>query len=163
MVGRALSAYGIGLVGLILIKILAPGFYAKQDIKTPVKIAVGVLIMTQVSNYIFVPIFSHAGLTLSIGLGALANALLLSSDCAAAAFISRRRAGRAFVQLIGACLVLAGAMHWVSANFDWIAMRATPFARIMLLGASLVVFAGLYFGMLSAMGFKYAYFKRRAH
>ncbi|QSN60743.1 MULTISPECIES: murein biosynthesis integral membrane protein MurJ [unclassified Caballeronia] len=164
MVGRALSAYGIGLVGLILIKILAPGFYAKQDIKTPVKIAVGVLIMTQVSNYIFVPIFSHAGLTLSIGLGALANALLL--------FIGLRRRGiyrpspgwtRFFVQLIGACLVLAGAMHWVSANFDWIAMRATPFARIMLLGASLVVFAGLYFGMLSAMGFKYAYFKRRAH
>ena len=77
MVGRALSAYGIGLIGLILIKILAPGFYAKQDIKTPVKIAIGVLIMTQVSNYIFVPIFSHAGLTLSIGLGALANALLL--------------------------------------------------------------------------------------
>ncbi|VXC36891.1 conserved hypothetical protein; putative inner membrane protein [Burkholderia sp. 8Y] len=164
MVGRALSAYGIGLVGLILIKILAPGFYAKQDIKTPVKIAVGVLIMTQVSNYIFVPIFSHAGLTLSIGLGALANALLL--------FIGLRRRGiyqpsagwtRFFVQLIGACLVLAGVMHWVSANFDWIAMRATPFARILLLGASLVLFAALYFGMLSAMGFKYAYFKRRAH
>jgi putative peptidoglycan lipid II flippase len=40
-------------------------------------------------------------------------------------------------------------------------MRATPFARIVLLGASLVLFAALYFGILSAMGFKYAYFKRR--
>lgn len=162
MVGRALSAYGIGLIGLILIKILAPGFYAKQDIKTPVKIAIGVLIMTQVSNYIFVPIFSHAGLTLSIGLGALANAFLL--------FVGLRRREiyrpspgwmRFFVQLTGACLVLAGAMHWVSLNFDWIGMRATPFARIVLLGASLVLFAALYFGILSGMGFKYAYFKRR--
>jgi putative peptidoglycan lipid II flippase len=162
MVGRALSAYGIGLIGLILIKILAPGFYAKQDIKTPVKIAIGVLVMTQVSNYIFVPIFSHAGLTLSIGLGALVNALLL--------FFGLRRRGiyqpsagwtRFFVQLAGACLVLAGVMHWVSANFDWIGMRATPLARIVLLGASLVIFAALYFGMLSAMGFKYAYFRRR--
>lgn len=162
MVGRALAAYGIGLVGLILIKILAPGFYAKQDIRTPVKIAIGVLIMTQVSNYIFVPIFSHAGLTLSIGLGALANAMLL--------FIGLRKRGiyepspgwtRFFVQLVGACLVLAGMMHWVSINFDWIGMRATPFARIALLGASLVLFAALYFGMLSAMGFKYAYFRRR--
>lgn len=162
MVGRALSAYGIGLIGLILIKILAPGFYAKQDIKTPVKIAIGVLIMTQVSNYIFVPIFSHAGLTLSIGLGALANALLL--------FIGLRRRQiykpspgwlLFFVQMIGACLVLAGTMHWVAGNFDWIAMRATPFTRIALLGASLVVFAALYFGILAAMGFKYAYFKRR--
>jgi putative peptidoglycan lipid II flippase len=52
-------------------------------------------------------------------------------------------------------------MHWVSINFDWIGMRATPFARIALLGASLVLFAALYFGMLSAMGFKYAYFRRR--
>ncbi len=34
MVARALAAYGVGLIGLILIKILAPGFYAKQDIKT---------------------------------------------------------------------------------------------------------------------------------
>ncbi|WP_050454121.1 murein biosynthesis integral membrane protein MurJ [Candidatus Burkholderia verschuerenii] len=162
MVGRALAAYGIGLTGLILIKILAPGFYAKQDIKTPVKIAIFVLVMTQVSNYIFVPIFSHAGLTLSIGLGALANAALL--------YIGLRRRkiyqpspgwARFFVQLLGACLVLAGVMHWVSQNFDWIGMRATPVARIALLGASLVVFAALYFGMLSAMGFKYAYFKRR--
>ncbi|SPB15760.1 integral membrane protein MviN [Caballeronia novacaledonica] len=162
MVGRALAAYGIGLVGLILIKILAPGFYAKQDIKTPVKIAVFVLIMTQVSNYIFVPIFSHAGLTLSIGLGALANALLLFAG------LRRRKIYqpspgwlRFFVQLVGACLILAGTMHWVAVNFDWIGMRATPFLRIALLGASLVVFAALYFGILSAMGFKYAYFKRR--
>ncbi|WP_309918228.1 MULTISPECIES: murein biosynthesis integral membrane protein MurJ [unclassified Caballeronia] len=162
MVGRALSAYGIGLIGLILIKILAPGFYAKQDIKTPVKIAIFVLVMTQVSNYLFVPIFSHAGLTLSIGLGALANASLL--------FVGLRRrqiyrpsAGwaRFVVQLLGACLILAGVMHWVAINFDWIGMRATPMLRIALLGASLVVFAALYFGILSAMGFKYAYFKRR--
>ncbi|MDR5758005.1 murein biosynthesis integral membrane protein MurJ [Caballeronia sp. LZ035] len=162
MVARALSAYGIGLIGLILIKILAPGFYAKQDIKTPVKIAIFVLVMTQVSNYLFVPIFSHAGLTLSIGLGALANASLL--------FVGLRRrqiyrpsAGwlRFIVQLLGACLILAGVMHWVAVNFDWIGMRATPMLRIALLGASLVVFAALYFGILSAMGFKYAYFKRR--
>jgi putative peptidoglycan lipid II flippase len=118
--------------------------------------------MTQVSNYIFVPIFSHAGLTLSIGLGALANAMLL--------FIGLRKRGiynpsagwtRFFAQLLGACLVLAGVMHWVSANFDWIGMRAAPLERIALLGASLVLFAALYFGMLSAMGFKYAYFRRR--
>ncbi|KND55466.1 putative peptidoglycan lipid II flippase MurJ [Candidatus Paraburkholderia kirkii] len=162
MVSRALSAYGIGLIGLILIKILAPGFYAKQDIKTPVKIAVFVLIMTQVSNYIFVPIFSHAGLTLSISLGALANALLLFAGLRCRK-IYRPSPGwlRFFVQLIGACLILAGTMHWVAISFDWVGMRATPFLRIALLGASLVVFAALYFGILSVMGFKYAYFKRR--
>jgi putative peptidoglycan lipid II flippase len=162
MVGRALAAYGVGLVGLILIKILAPGFYAKQDIKTPVKIGIGVLIFTQACNYVFVPIFSHAGLTLSVGLGACMNALFL--------FIGLRRRGiympsagwtRFFVQLLGACLVLAGVMRWLSASFDWIGMHNAPLMRIVLLGACLVLFAALYFGMLWLMGFKYAYFRRR--
>jgi putative peptidoglycan lipid II flippase len=162
MVGRALSAYGIGLIGLILIKILAPGFYAKQDIKTPVKIGVGVLIVTQLSNYLFVPIFAHAGLTLSVGLGACVNALFL--------FLGLRKRGiympssgwlKFFVQLFGACLVLAGTMHWLAISFDWIGMHSRPVDRIVLLGACLVLFAALYFGMLWLMGFKYAYFKRR--
>ncbi|SAL47598.1 integral membrane protein MviN [Caballeronia sordidicola] len=162
MVGRALAMYGIGLVGLILIKILTPGFYAKQDIKTPVIIGIVVLIAIQISNLVFVPIFAHAGLTLSIGLGACVNATML--------FIGLRMRGiyqpspgwtRFFIQLLGACLVLAGVMHMVAGAFDWIGMRAAPLQRIALLGASLVVFAALYFGMLSAMGFKYAYFRRR--
>src|SRR5579863_3384883 len=162
MVGRALSAYGIGLIGLILIKILAPGFYAKQDIKTPVKIGVGVLIVTQLSNYVFVPIFAHAGLTLSVGLGACVNALLL--------FLGLRKRGiytpssgwpHFFVQLLGASLVLAGTMHWFAVNFDWIGLHHHPVERIVLLAACLVLFATLYFGMLWLMGFKYAYFRRR--
>ncbi|PLZ01177.1 murein biosynthesis integral membrane protein MurJ [Burkholderia sp. WAC0059] len=162
MVGRALSAYGVGLVGLILIKILAPGFYARQDIKTPVKIGIVVLVATQLSNYVFVPIFAHAGLTLSVGLGACMNALLL--------FIGLRRRGiympspgwpKFFVQLLGACLVLGGTMHWFATTYDWIGMRREPFSRIALLGACLVLFAALYFGMLWLMGFKYAYFKRQ--
>ncbi len=163
MVARALATYGIGLVGIILIKILAPGFYAKQDIKTPVKIAIGVLVVTQLSNYVFVPIIGHAGLTLSIGVGACLNSLLL--------FIGLRRRGiyqpssgwlRFFAQLAGASLVLAGVMHWLAINFDWTAMRAAPLERIALMAACLVLFAALYFGMLWLMGFKYAYFRRRA-
>src|SRR3569623_1769094 len=77
MTGRALVAYGVGLIGLILVKILAPGFYARQDIRTPVKIAVGVLIATQLMNLLFVPWIAHAGLALSIGLGACLNAAFL--------------------------------------------------------------------------------------
>jgi putative peptidoglycan lipid II flippase len=160
MVSRALATYGIGLVGIILIKILAPGFYAKQDIKTPVKIAIIVLIVTQISNYVFVPLIGHAGLTLSIGVGACLNSLLL--------FFGLRKRGiyqpspgwlRFFVQLTGAALVLAGLMHWCAINFDWTGMRAQPLDRIALMAACLVLFAALYFGMLWVMGFKYAYFK----
>jgi len=161
-VGQALSAYGVGLVGLIMVKILAPGFYARQDIKTPVIIGVTVLVITQASNSVFVPIFAHAGLTLSVGLGACMNALLL--------FIGLRRRGiykpspgwtLFFVQLVSACLVLAGVMHWCSLHYDWIALRHHPLIRLLLLGAWLAAFGVLYFGMLWAMGFKYAYFRKR--
>ena len=67
-----------------------------------------------------------------------------------------------FVQLIGAALVLAGLMHWLSISFDWTGMRTQPLDRIALMAACLVLFAALYFGMLWVMGFKYAYFRRRA-
>jgi putative peptidoglycan lipid II flippase len=163
MVGRALAAYGVGLVGLILIKILAPGFYAKQDIKTPVKIGVGVLIATQIGNLVFVPIFAHAGLTLSVGLGACVNALLLFAGLRRRGIYTPSSGWTLFLaQLAGASLVLAGAMHWCAANFDWIGMHARPLERIGLLAACSVLFAALYFSMLWLMGFKYAYFRRRA-
>jgi putative peptidoglycan lipid II flippase len=74
MTAHALTGYGLGLIGLVAIKVLAPGFYASQDIRTPVKIAVVVLVLTQLLNLVFVPMFAHAGLALAIGLGALINA-----------------------------------------------------------------------------------------
>jgi putative peptidoglycan lipid II flippase len=77
MTTQALQAYGLGIIGLIAIKILAPGFYALQNIKTPMKIGVFVLILTQCLNYILVPMFAHSGLALSIAIGACFNAALL--------------------------------------------------------------------------------------
>ncbi|MBV8209443.1 MAG: murein biosynthesis integral membrane protein MurJ [Burkholderiaceae bacterium] len=73
----ALTGYAAGLIGLIAIKILAPGFYARQDIRTPVKIALVALATTQLGNIVLVPWFRHAGLAMSVSLGACANAALL--------------------------------------------------------------------------------------
>ena len=60
----ALVAYSVGLAGLILVKVLAPGFYARQDIRTPVKIALITLAATQAMNLAFIPWLRHAGLAL---------------------------------------------------------------------------------------------------
>ena len=73
----AVIAYGFGILGILAVKILAPGFYAKQDIRTPVKIAIIVLMLTQLMNLVLVPLLKHSGLALSIGLGATINSLLL--------------------------------------------------------------------------------------
>src|SRR5437899_51944 len=89
MTNQALVAYSVGLLGLILVKVLAPGFYARQNIATPVRIAVLTLIATQVMNAVFIlslkqgglelttGVGPHAGLALAIALGACLNAGLL--------------------------------------------------------------------------------------
>src|SRR4051812_31721686 len=73
----ALVAYSIGLLGMMLVKILAPGFYARQNIATPVKVGIFTLLVTQLMNLAFIGPFKHAGLALAIGLGACLNAAVL--------------------------------------------------------------------------------------
>ena len=77
MTRQALVAYSVGLVGIILVKILAPGFYARQNVVTPVKIGLLTLLATQAMNLAFIGPLRHAGLALAIGLGACLNAALL--------------------------------------------------------------------------------------
>lgn len=163
MTSNALIAYGIGLIGLIVVRILAPGFYAKQDIKTPVKIAVGVLVVTQLMNLIFVSLYAHAGLALSIGIGACFNAAIL--------FFMLRRRGiyrpqsgwRIFFFKVGIALILlAGVSVWVAGYFDWIALQAHPFLRAGALALVMSVCGVVYFGALFAMGFRLKNFRRIA-
>ena len=68
MVQQALVAYSVGLIGMILVKILAPGFYARQDISTPVRIGIATLVATQLMNLAFIVPLRHAGLALAIGI-----------------------------------------------------------------------------------------------
>jgi putative peptidoglycan lipid II flippase len=158
----ALMGYGVGLMGLIGVKVLAPGFYAQQDVRTPVKIAVTVLALTQVMNVIFVPIFGHAGLALSIGLGATINALWL--------FFGLRRRGTyapmpgwgAFtLRVMAASAALGGLLWWTGQHVDWTGLGDHKWTRIGLVAACLSGAAALYFGTLVATGMKLREFARR--
>ena len=164
MTARALVAYGVGLMGLILVKILAPGFYAKQDIRTPVKIGIGVLVSTQLMNLLFVPWLAHAGLALSIGLGATVNAGMLFLILKKRG-IYRPQAGWPLfmIKLLGALLLLAGVGLWAAGKFDWIAMHATPWLRVGALSYVITLCVVVYFGALWAMGFRLSDFRRESH
>jgi putative peptidoglycan lipid II flippase len=161
MTGRALIAYGVGLIGLILVKILAPGFYAKQDIKTPVRIGIGVLIATQMMNLLFVPWIAHAGLALSIGLGACLNAGFLYWGLRRRGIYRAHPGWGVFVAKLAIALVLLGVVAvWTAGHFDWIALQAKPFHRIGALAAIMLACGITYFGSLLAMGFRVQDFKR---
>jgi putative peptidoglycan lipid II flippase len=158
----ALMGYGVGLMGLVGIKVLAPGFYAQQDMRTPVKIAVTVLLLTQAFNVVFVPWMGHAGLALSIGLAALVNAgwLLTGLRCRGSYQPQPGWAGFAARVALG-CAVMGAALAWAAWHWDWIALRATPGLRAALLACVLAAAALLYFGTLLACGLPLRQFARR--
>ncbi len=151
----ALMGYGTGLLGLVAIKVLAPAYYARQDIKTPVKIAIVVLIFTQVLNYFLVPQLLHAGLTLSIGLGALLNALwLLVGLLRSKAYTPSKGWGVFALQVIAASSLLAIFLLWSAQVVDWVAMQNTIFKRIGLFSLVLSASFAIYFGACWAAGLR---------
>jgi putative peptidoglycan lipid II flippase len=156
----ALMGYGVGLLGIVAVKILAPGFYARQDMRTPVKIAIVVLVLTQLMNLVFVPWLAHAGLALSIGLAALINASWL--------FIGLRRSGaytpqpgwlKFALRVLVATTLLGAWLAWCAWHVNWVGIGG--WLRIGWMTAALGGAALLYFGSLRAMGLKPAQFMRR--
>lgn len=158
----ALVAYSVGLTGLILVKILAPGFYARQDIRTPVKIALITLFATQAMNLAFITSLRHAGLALSIGLASCLNAALLYRGLRRADAYRPAPGWPAFgMKLALALLVLAGVLWFATGSErDWLAM---PFSA-RLIKLAMIVAGGVfsYFATLALLGFRVADFRRRS-
>jgi putative peptidoglycan lipid II flippase len=158
----ALMGYGAGLLGLVAIKVLAPGYYASQDIRTPVKIAIAVLVITQLLNLALVPVLAHAGLALAIGLGALINALwLLIGLLLRGSYKPAPGWGLFALQVLAASALLTIFLVWAANAFNWTQLRAHSGQRIGLL-ALIVAGAGvIYLGAAWAAGLKLAQFMRR--
>jgi putative peptidoglycan lipid II flippase len=152
---RALMGYGLGLLGLVAIKVLAPGFYANQDIRTPVRIAIVVLVLTQLMNLVLVPYLQHAGLALAIGIGALINAgWLLVGLIRRGSYRPLPGWGRFGLQVALASALLAVFLLWAAQALSWTGMRSLYGQRIGLLLLVLLVSALLYFTTLRATGLR---------
>ncbi len=160
MTRSALVAYAAGLVGIILVKILAPGFYARQDIRTPVKVAIATLVVTQLANVALVPWMRHAGLAAAISVGACFNAAWL--------YVLMRRSGAyrpqpgwgAFLLKVIVALYMMGGVIWfgMGSEMSWFGMTAGPRAARL---AAIVAGAALaYFATLWLVGFRLRDFSR---
>ena len=159
---RAVLAYSLGLIGLVMVKVLAPGFYARQDIRTPVKIAIVTLALTQVMNFAFIWPLQHAGLALAIGLGACINAALLLRGLLRRDIYRPQPGWPVFLLKLAIAVYIMGAMLWLASGSDasWLAMgaatRAVNLTGVVLLGAA------SYFMVLWLLGFRLADFSRRS-
>ena len=150
----ALRGYGLGLLGLIAVKVLAPAYFAEGDTRTPVRIAVRVLLITQLFNLALVPYLAHGALSLSIGLGACANALWLIQGL--------RRSGRwhsttswrwDVLRVMLASAVMAAGLWWSSQHWHWVDLGQQPLLRAGLMAAVLSVAALIYLTLLALMKF----------
>jgi putative peptidoglycan lipid II flippase len=164
MTARALSAYAVGLMGLVSIKILAPAYYARQDFKTPVKIGFVSVAITQLLNVAFLHYTSlaHAGLSLSVSLGGCVNAALL--------YMGLRRSGvyrpeAGWIRFLGQLALAVAAMALVIGLLKtWLGSWFAGHLLVRAIKLTVVITAGIgtYFATLYLMGFRLADFSKRA-
>lgn len=160
MTALALMGWGVGLVGMVAIKVLAPGYYASQDIRTPVRIAIVVLVVTQLLNVALVPLFQHAALSLSIGIGAMFNAAwLLVGLMRRGSYKPQPGWGVFGLQVLAATALLTIYLMWAASAFDWIRQQAG--LRVGLLALLILGAAVIYLGAAWAAGLRFRQFLRR--
>lgn len=157
---EALVAYSIGLTGLILVKILAPGFYARQDIRTPVKIALVTLALTQLMNFAFIGWLAHAGLALATGLASCVNATLLYRGLRSRGVYRPMPGWAGFMLRLLLALAAMGAALWfgMGPETDWLHPHGS---RVLKLSLLVVLGCGCYFATLFICGFRLKDFKRK--
>jgi putative peptidoglycan lipid II flippase len=157
----ALLGYSVGLLGLIVVKILAPGFYARQMLRVPVKIAFVTVLVAQAFALVLMFPLGHAGLTLSVSIGACLNALLL--------FVMLRRRGiyvprpgwLMFLSRQVVALAALGLALVAIAGPAELWLHASLWAKVGRLAWVCAAGAVTYFAALWLLGFRLADFNRR--
>lgn len=155
----SLMAYAFGLLGFILVKVLVPGFYSRQDTKTPVKIALIALVANMVLNLIIVvPMVMHdvtgphAGLALATSIAAFINAGILLFTLQRQGVYRAQPGWWGFVARLLLAVVLMGAgLVWAQGPLeDW--LNATLWQRVLHLAGLIIGGGVLYFAVLWLIG-----------
>ncbi|MEI6413951.1 MAG: murein biosynthesis integral membrane protein MurJ [Pseudomonadota bacterium] len=153
MSARSLMAYALGLPAFLLIKVLAPGFYARQDTRTPVRIAVVTLVVNMLLNLALFRPLGHVGLALSTSLAAWLNAGLLYGQLRKTGIYHPLASGRMTLQGLIAALLMGGILWWGSGDWlQWLAQAGL--IRTLHLVGWIVLGGGVYFGILALMGIR---------
>ncbi|MCU7959514.1 MAG: murein biosynthesis integral membrane protein MurJ [gamma proteobacterium symbiont of Bathyaustriella thionipta] len=159
---RSLMAYSLGLLPFMLIKVLAPAYYARLDTKTPVRIGIMALFANMAFNLILVWPLAHAGLALATTLSASLNAGLLFRGLRKAGIYQPDHSWRfSLTRILLACLLMAACLYWLTPPLqDWLLLSA--WQRAIQLGWIILAAAGVYFATLLACGIRLRHFRSGA-
>jgi putative peptidoglycan lipid II flippase len=122
MAARALVAFAAGLPAFVLIKVLAPGFYARQDTRTPVRAAVIAMVVNVVFAILLVFPLAHVGLALATSIAGAVNALVLFKILRREGVLSPGPDWPAFMSKIAVACVVMVMVLWYGAGEagDWV-------------------------------------------
>jgi len=157
----SLVAYSVGLLGFIAVKVLAPGYYARQDTRTPVRIGIFAMVSNMGLNVLFVvPMVMldiagpHSGLALATSCSAFLNAGLLYRGLRREGVLHPAPGwGRLFLQVLLACVAMAGLLLWGMADLaEWESWGS--WTRIGQLGLWVLLGAAAYLLALLVLGVK---------
>ncbi|WP_326838355.1 MULTISPECIES: murein biosynthesis integral membrane protein MurJ [Halomonadaceae] len=159
MAAMSLRAYALGLVAFMLIKVLAPGFFARQDTKTPVKVGIIAMVANMILNLILIWPLAHAGLALATALSAFLNAGLLGYLLwQQKVLVLQPGWGRYAVQLLGGCTAMGLGLAWLTPDWQqWLGWGVSQ--RVLHLTGLVVGGAAIYFAWLAAWGVRLRHFR----
>lgn len=156
----SVKAYGFGLLAFMLIKVLAPGYYARQDTKTPVKIGIMAMVANMILNLALVFPLAHVGLALATAISAYFNGFLLFWGLKKSGHYRFDKGwGVYLLRMLLANGALVGLLLWFTAPsqqwLDW-----TVFERAMQMGLLVLMGIGVYLLLLVATGMRMHHLKR---
>ena len=154
MAERSLMAYALGLQAFILIKVLAPGFYARQDTRSPVRIAVIAMAANMLLNLALIFPLKHAGLALATTLSAYLNAFLLYRGLRRDDAYTPDAWGAGCMGQVGlAAAAMAALLLWLEPGLaEWVAAQRVQ--RVVWLAGLILVGACVYLAVLLAAGLR---------
>jgi putative peptidoglycan lipid II flippase len=137
----ALAAYALGLPAYVLVKVLTPGFFAREDTRTPVKIAIFCMISNIVIALALIWWLAHVGIALATAVSAWLNAGLLARGLRRDGLLHPDdRLKRRLPRIMGASLGMALGLWFVA---PWLAGLAAPLALAVLIGGGGLAFLAL--------------------
>ncbi|WP_051233954.1 murein biosynthesis integral membrane protein MurJ [Halomonas halocynthiae] len=159
MSAMSLRAYSVGLVAFMLIKVLAPGFFARQDTKTPVKVGIVAMVANMLFNLLLIWPLAHAGLALATAMSAFLNAGLLGWLLYRDGVLVFQPGWRRYaVQLVGGCVLMGIGLSWLMPEWQqWLGWSL--WQRVSWLLLLVVVGTAIYFAWLAALGMRLRHFR----
>ena len=160
----AVMGWGAGVLGLVAVKVAAPAYFAQQDMRTPMRIGIAALVLTQVLNagLIWGLGMGVAALALSIGLAANANALLLLWGLKQRGLYRPAPGWGLFaLRVMAASAVMGAGMFWAARRFDWLQLGQHEGLRAAAMALALVAAAAVYFAVLALLGLRARSFMRQ--